>query len=441
MKQAVPESTKMKRLRVLISAHEFSPYQGSECARGWQIPTLMARYHDVTVLCASGSQQQPNKYRDDVMRYCKENGQVPDLEIIFVDQPAITLLCAGINRLFFSASNGLGFRPLFYFGYSAWHRAALRRARSLDISAFDLVHQLVPLTFRCPGYLWRLPLPFFWGPIGGMYKVPFRFAHWVGLRFFIYELFRSFCNRWQTVTSRSIRGAMRNAVAIWTITPDEQRWINKTAGNKSGLMLEVAPRPEVIGRVRQYDPKIPLHICWSGLHVARKALPFLLHAVASLDKPGLVFLDVLGKGPETQKWKTLSERLGLKSAVQWHGWLAHTDALQKMNEADLFVQTSIGEGTSNVVLEALGWGLPVICHDTCGMAIAVDETCGIKVPLVSPGNSIDAFRQALERIILDPPLLEKLSRGAIKRASALSWESKVREMSEKYADMLGNGRR
>jgi hypothetical protein len=38
----------MKRLRVLISSHEFSPEQGSECAVGWNIATRMAAYHDVT---------------------------------------------------------------------------------------------------------------------------------------------------------------------------------------------------------------------------------------------------------------------------------------------------------------------------------------------------------------------------------------------------------
>ena len=135
-----------ERMRVLISTHEFSPYQGSECARGWKVPTIMARFHDVTVVCASGSQQKPDKYRDDLKRYYQEHGPVPGLTVVFVDQPAITLLCARINRTLFKAADSVGFRPLFYFGYNTWHRAAYRKAKELGSENFDLVHQLTPLS-------------------------------------------------------------------------------------------------------------------------------------------------------------------------------------------------------------------------------------------------------------------------------------------------------
>ena len=33
---------------------------------------------------------------------------------------------------------------------------------------FDIVYQLTMTGFREPGYLWRLDVPFAWGPIGGL---------------------------------------------------------------------------------------------------------------------------------------------------------------------------------------------------------------------------------------------------------------------------------
>ena len=34
----------------------------------------------------------------------------------------------------------------------------------------DLIHQLTSISFREPGFLWRLDKPFVWGPISGNVK-------------------------------------------------------------------------------------------------------------------------------------------------------------------------------------------------------------------------------------------------------------------------------
>ncbi len=88
-----------------------------------------------------------------------------------------------------------------------------------------------------------------------------------------------------------------------------------------------------------------------------------------------------------------------------------------------------------VVLEALGWGLPVICHDACGMAVAVDTDCGIKVQFESPARSIEGFRDAIERIFRKPGEVERLSKGALQRAAKLSWDAKAFEMAETYSSL------
>ena len=37
---------------------------------------------------------------------------------------------------------------------------------------FDLIHNLNPIGYREPGYLWKLNLPYIWGPIGGIPNRP-----------------------------------------------------------------------------------------------------------------------------------------------------------------------------------------------------------------------------------------------------------------------------
>ena len=77
--------------------------------------------------------------------------------------------------------------------------------------------------------------------------------------------------------------------------------------------------------------------------------------------------------------------------------------------------------------------MPVICHDACGMAVAVDGSCGIKIPLVNPRESIAGFRAALERLLGDPQLVGQLSRGALQRAAQLGWDAKVQEIARAYS--------
>jgi glycosyltransferase involved in cell wall biosynthesis len=422
----------VKRLCVLISSHEFSPEQGSECAVGWNIVTRMAGYHDVTVLCADGPAKKPDSYREAVSRYFDRNGPIQGLRVVYVKQPATTLRYERINRRLMLLTKGVGWQFLYYFGLDAWHREAFRTAKDLGLNNFDLVHQLTPISFLRPGYFWRSNVPFFWGPLGGMYKVPGAFARCGGIISLLFETVRSANITRQVRRSRCFEGAVRKAEQIWTVTEDERCIVNGMAGRKAVSMVDTAPPSGIAGRVRQYDGRRPLRICWSGRHEARKALPLLLDALAQLNQERKIILDVLGEGPETRKWQAMANKQNLGN-ITWHGRLPYEEALNVMGQADVFVHSSFREAASMVVLEAMGWGLPVICHNACGMAVAVDDTCGIKVPFVNPETSIIGFRDALASILRDPGLVEQLSKGALRRASELSWDSKVKELAEAYS--------
>jgi glycosyltransferase involved in cell wall biosynthesis len=106
--------------------------------------------------------------------------------------------------------------------------------------------------------------------------------------------------------------------------------------------------------------------------------------------------------------------------------------MAEMQTADVFAFTSLQEGTSNVVMEALSLGLPVICHDACGMGVAVNNSCGIKIPMTSPAQSIEGFASAIQTLIDEPARINQLSQGALKRADELSWDRKVQEIAQVF---------
>lgn len=81
-------------------------------------------------------------------------------------------------------------------------------------------------------------------------------------------------------------------------------------------------------------------------------------------------------------------------------------------------------------------GMPVICHDACGMGVAVDESSGLKVEMRDPKTSVAGFREAILRLWNEPGLLEKLSEGALARARELSWDNKVKQVADAYREIL-----
>ena len=428
----------MKRLKVLISSHEFHPDQGSECAMGWNICLKLAEIHDVTVLCASGSQLRPFAYKQAIHEYLDSNrrGLPGSLHIVFVDQPELTLLYAKINKILFNTSDGVGSRFLFYWGLDAWHRAAYRKVADLPPGSFDIVHQLTPISFIKPGYMWKLGLPFFWGPVGGMYKVPFKFAATLGFKAMIFEIFRTINVMRQLLFSSTLVDVASRSSAIFAVSNDEFKTFKSMTGKIPSLMIDSAP-PHITSTIRRYDRSKQLKLCWSGRHVKYKCLPLLLEAIALLDDPSLISLHILGDGAESVAWRKLANDLGL-SSIHWYGHLPYQDALAIMGGMDVFVHTSIREAASHVVLEALGLAMPVICHDVCGMAVAVDDSCGLKIPLLTPHKSVQGFLRAITKILEEPDLIAQLSSGAIKRATDLSWEKKVKEISDSYSRCLSN---
>jgi glycosyltransferase involved in cell wall biosynthesis len=425
------------RLRVLLSAHECSPEQGSECSVGWNLATRLAKYHDVTLLCASGPQTGVKAYRSAIETYLKVHGTIPGLSIVFVDQTPISRILTRISETLTGQSEGALNRLVVLLAFRSWHRSATQTAKRIGVSNFDLTHHLNPIAYWGVGESWKTQKPFCWGPVGGMFNVPLAFSRWLGWQAALLEILRS-VNQYRA--SAKIRRVAKRASLIWAVSEAEARTIEKLSGSRPRLMVDTGTSTDVPCRVRRWDGNRKLLLCWSGRHWAPKALPILLHALSSSHIVTRVSLMILGDGPETEAWKKLAGELGLNESICWMGRLPHSEAIAQMAAADILVHTSIREAASSVLMEALPLGMPVVCHDASGMGVVINDDCGIKIPLESPARSIEGFRTALERFVDSPGLLEKLSIGARKRATELTWDAKAAEIAAGYRECVSAAR-
>ena len=296
---------------------------------------------------------------------------------------------------------------------------------------FAIVHQLNITGYREPGDLWRLPTPFVWGPVDGAANLAWSYFPLLSLDDKAFYAFRNLGNALQKRLLWRSRKAARRARHIWAIGDKNTEMVRYHWGRDAESVIENGAKA-VTRSARSYDGLRPLRIVWNGTHIGRKALPILLHAMSGIEDNHRCELTVLGEGPATAEWKRLAKRLGLEARVRWTGQLSHRDVLTELGAADVLAHTSLLEATSAAVLEALTNGVPVICHDACGMGVAITSDCGIKVPLRNPADSIAGFHHAIWRLCADIGLVERLSAGAITRARELSWDSMADRIAQRY---------
>jgi len=116
-------------------------------------------------------------------------------------------------------------------------------------------------------------------------------------------------------------------------------------------------RPETERRAR-----VPTLLSVGRLHT-QKNVDYLLNLVAALKKKTKIRAQIIGDGPERPGLETSAAALGITDFVQFSGWLSREAVREAYQSATFLVHASSYEGMSNVILEALASGLPVIASD------------------------------------------------------------------------------
>lgn len=402
------------RPRIVCGVYSCSPGRGSEPGAGWHRVIQAARFFDTVALV----RQDP--YERVIRAWLAEYGPVAGLEFRFVRETRLERLLRRAPYLRYVACN-------------LWQRRAYRVARQLHRQRpFALAHQITWSSYREPGYLWKLDVPFVWGPVGGTESYPRRFYRGAGLSCRAREGLRSLLNAVQLRCSRRVRTAARRAslvlAANGTVAGDFRRVLGVTTGRASDVGVNDAPEAVRLER----GGNGPLRILFSGVLEHRKGLHLLLQALAGASAGFEYELCVLGDGPQRRRWQRLAERLGVARHCRWLGQRPLAEALRAYDEADVFVFPSLRDTGGTVVPEALVRGLPVICLDHHGAGEFVTEACGIRVPVTTPAEVAAGLREALEGLARDPGRLAELSRGARERGLHFLWPRKGERMAKVY---------
>jgi starch synthase len=149
---------------------------------------------------------------------------------------------------------------------------------------------------------------------------------------------------------------------------------------------------------------------FAGGITQRKGIKYLLEAWRRVRRPGWR-LQPLGPLPADP-----GPLVGYLDEVEHLGRVGHAEMPARMASADVFVFPSLFEGSAVVAYEALACGLPSIVTPNAGSVVR-DGVEGFLVP----AGDVEALAHRMERLGLDAPLRDTMSRAARCRAESFTW--------------------
>lgn len=158
----------------------------------------------------------------------------------------------------------------------------------------------------------------------------------------------------------------------------------------------------------------------AGRLEAQKGYTRLLHIVNRLVEEGCdIELWILGEGSERDVLEQYMERHSLQERVSLLGFQANP--YKYLVQGDLFVCSSLAEGYSTAVTEALILGLPVITTECSGMAeLLKGGECGVITE-----NNEEALYEGLKKMLSDVETLSYYRRKAQERGKDFTIRSLV----------------
>ena len=422
----------MKRLNVLILAHEICPFSGSECSIGWNTVSSLSKFHNLTVIHAKTNQNYSINYQKNITTYTNQSNEIQNVNFISVSQPSINMILSKINNL--SSNYGIGFPFIYQFVYRFWQKKAFKISEKLVMQKkFNIVHQLTSIHIINPGYGYKLKIPFVWGPTGGLIKLKKSFIKELGIKSRIRETFRNIYIDYVVNFSANMRKALKKAELIYLFSKEDKKIVKPLTNAKLKLQIDTGTFKNVEFKK---DFKSEISAIWVGSISDRKCPKILLKSLIRTDFKGKRFkLIFVYTGLLTKDIEELINILKNKINVVLKNKISKQEVMNLMSSSSFMIHTSFREAASAVILEAISKGLPIICHDVSGMALAVNEKSGIKIPLISYNKSISLFSEAINKLLENQDILDEKRIATIERANALSWEQKGRIIAKDYIDI------
>ena len=370
--------------RILLSAYQCAPGQGSVSQIGWEWYSRLARNASVTLV--THIRNKP----------FLEAAGAPfnGTEIIYIDTEWFARRMYGTARFLFPGSEHSVFL-LSSVDFFVYDRAALRVLEPRR-AEWDVIHIVTPVSPSSHSVLGRLGLPVLRGPLNGGLRTPPNFPEFMRAdSAWLYSL-RDLAKPLQSILNNPPSATFYANQSTWGALSLAERQQAERLPEIAvdPALFPAAPWPGDPGSGR------PLQVLFVGRLIPAKALPLLFEGARRALGHVPIEVTVIGDGPMRPTWETESK--ALPYPVHFLGSRNAREVSAAFAASHVFCLPSIRESGGAVLLEAMSAARPAIAVNYGGPAELVDETTGRLVPADS-AESVAAGIAAALREVIDQP--------------------------------------
>jgi len=243
----------------------------------------------------------------------------------------------------------------------------------------------------------------------------------------------------QMCASRMAHGVLVNATAVRDRLSAGGHARRGITVIRNGVDLDqFAPRPpdEALRQSLGLPASAPLVVAVSRLN-PMKGMDDYLQALALLaGRYSEARFVIVGDGASRRELEEQARRLGLAERLVFTG--TRLDIAAILSQAAVSVVPSLSEGLSNVVLESMASGVPVVATRVGGTPEVLED--GVSGFLVPPCNA-PALAAAIERLLGDTSMARRMGdAGRARAVSRFSMPSMVHQTESLYRALLRGDR-
>lgn len=144
-------------------------------------------------------------------------------------------------------------------------------------------------------------------------------------------------------------------------------------------------------------------------------------------------LILVGDGEEREHLENLTDSLGIRGCVEFAGRVPHERVKDYMNQAEVFVLSSLSEGFPVTILEAMACGLPVVATRVGGVPDIIKN--GTNGYLVDTMNQ-EQIAEALLNLLQDKQLRKDISENNREGVRRYRWDAVAATLEGVYQKSL-----
>ena len=206
------------------------------------------------------------------------------------------------------------------------------------------------------------------------------------------------------------------------LTTVNGRWPDQPAHVRTFLnpCLTDEELTEAKSRPRNATLTTPIRLIMVGRLDTGKGVRRALAVLASLRRRQVpALLDLIGDGPERQKFESLAESLGVRAEVRFHGWLPRPSLGQHYGQAHfMLLPSSSSEGWPKVLSEAMAYGAVPVCSNISSIPQNLRD---FGVGRTFAPDDVEGYAGAIEWYFEHPEIWAKESQACQQAAERFSY--------------------